>query len=224
MKNICIIPTKKNSTRFKNKNVAPFGKGNLLTNTVEQAIDSSIFNEIILVSDNQGMLDVGRKYGIYTHFMKNTGKQIIDVVRSTIDDLKIDKDSTIGVLLVTCPLRITEDIIKAFYIFKRADSFFPVISVKKNENPIQMSFERTSTGCLTPVMPEDFYRSTRKQDHSDTYYFNDAIIFDLAKRFMNKDRTLYGKYPIPYIMPWERSIAIDYEFQLKMAKGLLEEK
>jgi len=83
-----------------------------------------------------------------------------------------------------------------------------------------MAFKTNEGGYLIPVMPDDFYRSTRKQDHYDTFFYNDAIIFDTAKKFMTPNRTLYGETPIPYIMPWERSIAIDYKFQLKIAQCL----
>ena len=86
-----------------------------------------------------------------------------------------------------------------------------------------MSFKIDGGGHLEPVMPVEFFKSTRKQDHTDTYFFNDAIIFDTVKDFMDKGRNLYGRMPIPYLMPWERSIAIDYEFQLKMARCLEEE-
>jgi len=40
---------------------------------------------------------------------------------------------------------------------------------------------------------------------------------------MDKHRpTLYGRMPIPYLMPPERSVAIDYEFQLHIANAFKE--
>jgi CMP-N-acetylneuraminic acid synthetase len=220
MDNICIIPAKKNSSRFKNKNIAPFKDGNLITHTVEQVQKCNIFDRIILVSNDQSILDMGRKYNIETCFFRNVGKQIIDVIRMTINDLDIDGDSTIGLVLVTCPLRIPEDIVMAYNLFISSDKYHSVVSVKANENPIQMAFETDPGGHLQPVFPEDFYRSTRKQDHPNTFHFNDAVIFDTAEKFMKPNRTLYGDWPIPYLMPWERSIAIDYPFQYKIAKLL----
>ena len=73
-------------------------------------------------------------------------------------------------------------------------------------------------GELKSIFPEDTIKSTRKVDHVKTYSSNDAIIIDLAKNFMNPNRNLFGNDSIPYIMPWERSIAIDYEFQLKLVQ------
>ena len=66
MANICFIPARKNSTRLKNKNIAPFGNGNLVTYTIQQAIDSDIFDRIILSSDDRDILDMAYGYEIET--------------------------------------------------------------------------------------------------------------------------------------------------------------
>lgn len=223
MSNICFIPARSTSTRLTNKNISRWGRGNLITHTIEQARLCSIFSRIILSSNSEEILDMGRKYNIELHLRDDKYDTIIEVIRHAIPELNIDDKDTFGLLLVTCPLRTVDDIIEAYRIFLDNDKYHTVISVKKNENPIQMSFKIDGGGHLEPVMPVEFFKSTRKQDHTDTYFFNDAIIFDTVKDFMDKGRNLYGRMPIPYLMPWERSIAIDYEFQLKMARCLEEE-
>ena len=223
MNNICFIPARDSSTRLKNKNIAPFKGGNLITHTIEQAKECGIFDRIILSSNSEEILEMGKKYGIEVHLRSDEYDQIIDVIRNAIPELNINEEDTIGLLLVTCPLRKVEDIIKAYEIFKEVDRYHCVVSIKKNETPIQMSWIPDAGGHLIPVMPEEYNKSTRKQDHYDTYSYNDAIIFDTTKKFMDPLReNLFGD-PIPYLMPWERSIAIDYEFQLKIAQCLGEE-
>ncbi len=223
MSNICFIPARSTSTRLTNKNISKFGNGNLITHTIEQARLSSIFSRIILSSNDESILDMAEHYNIEQHLRDDKHDKIIDVLRNAIVDLDLDGEDTIGLLLVTCPLRTADDIIGAYKLFLKYDKYHTIISVKKNENPIQMAFKTDSGGHLVPAMPEEFAKSTRKQDHYDTYFYNDAIIFDLAKRFMDPKRNLYGDSAIPYLMPWERSIAIDYEFQLKIARCLEEE-
>ena len=222
MSNICFIPARDSSTRLKNKNIAPFKDKNLITHTIEQAKTCGIFDRIILSSNSEEILEMGKRYGIEVHLRSDKHDQIIDVMRDAIPELNIDEEDTIGLLLVTCPLREVEDIIEAHKIFESVDRYHSVVSVKKNESPIQMSWKTDLAGHLIPVMPREYNKSTRKQDHYDTYSYNDAIIFDTAKKFMDLSRNLFGD-PIPYLMPWERSIAIDYEFQLKIAQCLGEE-
>lgn len=219
MSNICFIPARSSSTRLKKKNVARFGKGNLVTHTIEQALSSEIFDRIILSSNSESILNIGMEFHIDLHLRDDKEDQIIGVMRNAIPLLGIENKDTIGLLLVTNPLRSTIDIQKAHEIFLNHNKKHSVVSVKRNENPIQMAF-KIDDGHLNPVMPNEYDRSTRKQDHYDTFFYNDAIIFDLAKRFMKPGRNLFGKNPIPYIMPWERSIAIDYEFQLRIARSL----
>lgn len=222
MNNICFIPARNSSTRLKRKAVAPFKDGNLITHTIKQAKECGIFDRIILSSNDEGYLEMGKECGAESHLRSDTHDKIIDVMRDAITELDINDEDTIGLLLVTCPLREVEDIIEAHKIFEKIDRYHSVVSVKKNENPIQMSWKTDAAGHLIPVMPREYNKSTRKQDHYDTYCYNDAIIFDTAKKFMDLSRNLFGD-PIPYLMPWERSIAIDYEFQLKIAQCLGEE-
>lgn len=222
---ICFIPARDSSTRFKNKNISKFGNGNLISNTIEQALECKIFDRIILSSNNQKILNIGKFYKIETYLRSDKHDQIIDVIRNDLSKIdNIEKESVIGLLLVTCPLRQIEDIKKAYEIFEENDRYHSVVSVKQNENPIQISWKVDEGGHLIPVMPKEFFRSTRKQDHYKTYCFNDAIIFDKVKNFLNPLRNLFGFDPIPYLMPWERSIFIDYEFQLKLARLIRREE
>ncbi len=216
---ICYIPAREGSTRLPHKNIAKFRRTNLVSHTIEQAKEAGIFDRIILSSDSEKILDIGQMHVAETHLRTGSHDKIIDVMRSDIPHLNMSDDDVIGLLLVTCPLRIPEDIQNAYDIFQQNERRHTVVSVKKNENPIQLSFKKFDN-YLLPVMPSQFNQSTRKQDHEDTYYFNDAIIFDTVDRFRFPVRNLYGERPVAYVMPWERSIAIDYKFQLQIAQLL----
>lgn len=224
MDNICFIPARNSSTRFKNKNISIFKDSNLVTRTIKQAIDSKVFDRIVLSSNDKEILEMGKPYDIELHLRDDKFDQIIGVMQEAIPNLQIENDDTIGLLLVTCPLREVKDIQNAYEIFMSNDRYHTVISVRQNMNPIQMAFKTDAGGHLEAVMPDEMNRSTRKQDHYDTFFYNDAIIFDIAKEFMKQGRNLYGDNAIPYLMPWERSIAIDYEFQLKIAKCLVKKE
>ena len=221
---ICFIPARNSSTRFKNKNIMPFGNGNLITNTIEQAINSDIFDRIFLSSNDESILEYANEYRIDTHLRSDKHDQLLPVIKDFIFDNELYED-VIGLLLVTCPLRSVDDIVNAFNIYDKFKNKC-VMSVTSNENPIQLSWKRFKNyDFLSPVMPYDYYRSTRKQDHKDTYHYNDAILIDSVENILDDERkTLFGDNPIPYIMPPERSIAIDYEHQWEFAKCLEKEK
>jgi len=224
MNNICFVPARDSSTRLKRKALAEFCGGNLVTHTIEQALESDLFNRIILSSNSDEILKIGNKFGIELHLRDDRHDKIIDVMRSAIPELNMKNNDIIGLLLVTCPLRAVLDIIAAYTIFIAAGKSRSVVSVVKNENPVQLAFKKDDNGFLVPAMPTEYAKSTRKQDHYDTFHYNDAIIFDTVERFMDSGRNLFGENPIPYFMPWERSIAIDFKFQLDLARHLAGEK
>ena len=218
---ICFIPARSTSKRFKNKNISYYKDGNLITHTLDQACVSKVFDRIILSSNSDEILEYADFYdGVEKHKRDDSKDTILGVLQDAIPCLKLAEDAILGVLLVTNPLRHVSDIIKAYKLYEVFEGNNPVVSVMKNLNPIQMSFLINEKGQLFPVMKEEMKRSTRKQDHYDTYFYNDAIIFESVKRFMEPMRTLYfgSSNAIPYVMPPERSISIDYEFQYKIAK------
>lgn len=223
MQTIAYIPARDSSTRLPMKNVAFFEGKSLVENTIDQAKESKIFDRIILSSNSKHILKIGETYNIETYLREDKYDKIIDVLRDDLQHLNVSSDDIICILLVTCPLREPQDIVNARNIFLENDAQHTVISVKESETPFQMSFRR-SNGHLIPMMPTEMKRSTKKQDHDPTYFFNDAVIIDTVSNFLDPTRNLYGDWPIPYEMPWERSIAIDYEFQLKIARLLGEEK
>ena len=221
MEKICFIPARGGSKRLKGKNMAQFKGKSLVEHTILQAKECGLFDSIILSSDAPNILSVGEKMGIELHtrseILSTDQVKIIEVLRSLIITRPISKESVICLLLTTCPLRAVDDIKGAFRTFETAGGKTPVVSVKKNETPVQLCWKNEG-GVLKPLFPDEYSRTTRKQDHFDTFSYNDAIIFDIAGNFLEENRNLFGNNPIPYVMPWERSVPIDYEFQLKIVQ------
>lgn len=61
---VAIIPVKKNSSRLPNKNILPFGTGNLLTHKIRQLKQVSAISEIIVSSDSEEMLGMAEEEGV----------------------------------------------------------------------------------------------------------------------------------------------------------------
>ena len=81
MNTICLIPARNSSKRFKNKNIAPFGKGNLVTNTIDQAKEASIFDRIVLTSNDESILELaGNRRKVETHLRDDSEDQLIGVI------------------------------------------------------------------------------------------------------------------------------------------------
>jgi CMP-N-acetylneuraminic acid synthetase len=219
-KTVAIIPARAGSKRCPQKNVALFKGKPMVAHTIEQALESKIFNEIIVTSDDPKVVEIARNYPVFIDDrdapLATDNAPLIDLMRSLIKKYNFNDDSILCLLLVTGPLREVRDISNAFELFLATDKKDSVVSVTENENPVEMTW-RIVDGRLFPLLPSE-NKTTRKQDFKKSLRYNDALIFDLAKNFMDPDRNLFGKSPVPYIMPPERSINIDYEFQLKIVQ------
>ena len=65
-KTICIIPARKNSKRIKNKNLLKIKGETLIDICIKLSIKSNLFEKIILSSDSNKILNIGKKYKILT--------------------------------------------------------------------------------------------------------------------------------------------------------------
>ena len=217
---VAIIPARAGSKRCPNKNIALFKGKSMVAHTIEQSLASQIFDRIIVSSDAQEVLDITKQYPVdidnRDSSLATDNAPLVDLIRNIITKYNLDDKCVVCLLLVTGPLRTIEDISVAFDLFLASDQKESVVSVTANENPVEMSW-RMVDGHLEPFLQTKL-KTTRKQDFAQSFRYNDAVIFDLAENFMDPDRNLFGKSPVPYIMPPERSINIDYEFQLKLVQ------
>lgn len=218
---IAIIPARGGSKRCPGKNTALFKGRPLVAHTIEQAMDAGIFDRIMVSTDDPEVIEIASAYNVVIDerdaSLATDIVPLIDVIRNLILKYNWADDWLVSLLQVTAPLRTVDDIQKAYNLFRNSDNSNAVVSVTLNESPVQLAWF-IHKEHLKPYFDKKKQSSTRKQDYEPTYRWNDAVIFDLVKNFMNPDRTLFGKSPIPYIMPPERSINIDYEFQLKLVK------
>jgi CMP-N-acetylneuraminic acid synthetase len=220
---IAIIPARQGSKRVPGKNKSLFGNKTLVAHAIEQAIDSNVFDRIIVTSDDNQIIDIARSYNTVVleriKLLSSDNATLLDVIRDVIEHESIPVECCIGLLLVTAPLRTVEDIREAYDLYINAESKKSVVSVCSNINPIDLSW-KVSDNCLKPVFPESYNQNISKHFREKTYFFNDACVYDSAERFLKKDRNLFGNMPIPYIMPQERSLFIDYKFQLDLIQSV----
>lgn len=220
---IAVIPARGGSQRTPNKNIALFKGKTLIANTIEQVLESEIFDQCVVTTDDTEIKKVASTYPILVHnrepHLSGNTATIINVLRSLAKNFTWPDSAIVGLFQVTAPLRTVEDIRNAFQIFKASDRKNAVVSVCMDAHPIHMSWSIDEKERLIPVIGEEG-GSTRKQDYSATYHWNDAVLFDQVGNLFDPKRNLFGKKPIPYVMPGERSVNIDYQFQLTICQAL----
>ena len=222
-----VIPARGGSKRVQKKNLALIEGKPLFAYAVEVAKNCGIFREVLVNSDDKEILAAAANLTATPYRRpKHLGGDrvfIIEVIHEMIGTLGLADADVLGILLPTCPLRTEADVLGAYQLFLEQGGEVPVVSVAGYDTPIQLAQFIGADGRLDLVFPKDYRKSTRSTDHQKAYRYNEAIIFNSVKNFKNQNN-LIGERPFPYVVPLERSIALDYPYQMELVRLLLAQR
>jgi len=227
LKNLAVIPARGGSKRFRKKNIAKLNGKPLICYTIESAIQSQCFDQIIFSSDNGEILNKAKNYSEIT--IEKRSKKLsgdkVKVIELIIEmlgrqDLN-NKFDTITLLLPTCPFRRIKDIKEGFKLLStKIDS---VVSVTEFEFPIKMSIEYKNNSKLLKYLfnPSPLVTgNTRSQDHTPIFRPNGAFYISWWKKLKKNKNYFKGKVK-GHAMPREHSVDIDNQTDLLYAETLL---
>ncbi len=140
---LCVVCARGGSKRLKNKNFKNlFGKP-LIYHTINQALKSKIFNNVVFSSDSLGLKKIAKESGADAWFtrpkkLSNDSAAKMPVIRHAVIEAekkyKIKFDYIFD-LDVTSPLRKVSDIKKAFTLFLKSNQDMLISGNKSRKNP-----------------------------------------------------------------------------------------
>ncbi|CDG57048.1 Pseudaminic acid cytidylyltransferase [Campylobacter coli 76339] len=71
MKNLCIIPARGGSKRIPRKNIIDFLSKPLIAYSIESALKSDIFDEVIISSDDEEIIKIACQFGAKAPFIRD---------------------------------------------------------------------------------------------------------------------------------------------------------
>lgn len=226
MKNIAIITARSGSRGLKNKNIRPLNGKPLMIYGVEAALQSGVFEEVMVSTDSEEYAEIARQYGASVPFLRSADNSRSisnkwDAVMEVLEGYKKmgHKFDMFCVLQPTSPLRTADDIKNSYKIYedKKAIS---VISVCKTEHsPLWANIlgeNKSMDGFLNGET------DSQRQELPTYYRLNGAIYMMNVKEFY-KDRNPYRAGSFAYIMPISRSLDIDGIFEFKLAEFCMKE-
>lgn len=229
MKVLGVITARGGSKRIPKKNIKELLGRPLIYYTIKAALDSKLLTKVILSSDDDEIIGIGKDMGVEVPFKRPC--ELADDTTPTIEVLihavnYVEKNQCffpdiIVVLEPTSPLRTTEDIDKALekHITTDADS---VVSVVKTDHWHPIRAKKIENGVLCDYCLEE-KEGVRRQDLPPAY-FRDGAFYSVKRDVLMKGHRLYGKVTRPYIMPPERSIDINSVSDFKLAEILMKEE
>lgn len=225
MKNLAIIPARSGSKGLKDKNIKLLNGKPLMYYSIDAALRSGLFDEVMVSTDSAGYADTARESGAAVPFLRSPENSddkagSWDAVKEVLDNYKkTGKEfDTVCLLQPTSPMRTDTDIIEAYRLFEERSSV-AVVSVCVADH-FSLCNKLPDDGCLDGFL--ECKGSVRRQDQQTVYRINGAVYIVSVKELM-KDSNLFRKGSYAYIMPAERSIDIDSELDLKFAEFLMRE-
>lgn len=220
---IGIIPARGGSKRFARKNIAPLLNKPLLAYAIEAALESDIFSEVCVSSEDTEILELASQYGA-TLVLKRPAdlssdrtslKEVCSHLMGSFEKQGIHYHE-FGLLLPTSPLRTSQDIRGAYETFKNSDADF-CMSLVKFSHPPQRAVCICS-GYVEPFWGQEFMTQTQKLE--PLYRHDGSILFANTRVFMEK-KEFYSQKVVPFLIPEDRSVDIDSRLDLAWAEFLL---
>lgn len=209
------------------KNIRPLGGKPLLAYTIESAKQSQLITHLIVSTEDEEIAAVARGYGALVPFMRPVELAGDDVhhlpvlqhaVKTMEEQLGVVFDYVVK-LQPTSPFRTVEDIDGTIRLLAETDADSAVTVVEVDENhPLKM--KKIENGRLMPYcFPEP--EGIPRQFLPKVYKRNAAVYVLKRDNLLLKNRE-YGDDVAAYLMPAERSIDIDNEFDWLKAEHMLE--
>ena len=220
---IAIIPARGGSKRFPHKNIALLMGKPLLAYAIESALESNIFSQVCVSSENDEILEIAIKFGAQLALKRPT---ILATDRTPLKEVcsylidKFEKQwiryREFGLLLPTNPLRTAQDIRAAYKTFKNSDANFCMSLVRFSHPPQRAVCIRS--GYVEPFWGDVYM--TQTQVLEPLYRHDGSIIFANTRAFIEK-KEYYSEKVIPFFISQDRSVDIDSPLDLAWAEFLL---
>lgn len=223
---LCTICARQGSTGVKNKALRIINGKPLIYYTINQAIKSKLFDKIVVSTDSKIIQKISTKYGAESWFLRKKKLSskfspkkltLIDLLKRS--EEKFEKKFEIIVDLdLSSPLRTKDDLrlsLKKF-IKNNNDILISVNNCRKNPyfNMVEFRHKKLS------IVKKKNYKFFSRQLAPKVYEMNSSIHIRKRSILIN-NKTLNMKFSKKsgiYIMPKERSIDIDSEFEFNLFK------
>ena len=226
MRPLCIIPARRGSKRLALKNILPLGGRPMLHYTIDAAVDSGIFDEVFVSTEDDEIAEIARAGGASVH--RRPPELAGDLVSAT--DVCLDVEQAlrnvgrnygaIYCLQPSSPLRTAIDVKDAWTHFVETNADYLV--------------------SVTPIDPHYFHWAVAEQKNGWAMYFGDQFLMERQllppvyrpngaikigrSEPLAKTRNFFGPKLETYLMPETRSIHVAEPFDFQLARFLLSEQ
>lgn len=221
MSNLCIIPARGGSKRIPRKNIKPFLGKPIIAYSIEAALKSNLFDEVMVSTDAREIATVAEEFGASVPFMRsednaNDFATLADVLLEVVEEYKNigSNIENICCILPTAPLISVQRLRESHDVFNsgKFDSFCPVVAFSY---PILRALELDTQDRLRMIWPE--YLKSRSQDLKPAYHDSGSFYW-VKTEALEREKTLFCKNGSAIIVSENEVQDIDTETDWQLAE------
>lgn len=205
-RSVAIIPARGGSKRIHQKNIRPFLGIPIIKYSIDSALLSTCFTEVMVSTDDPIVAELARSYGAEVPFLRSEAASddqatLADVIAEVMENYEKNDRwfDYFCCLLPTAPFVTGQRLCEGFELLKkmRADAVVPVV---RFSYPIQRAL-KVEDGRIEMIWPEN--RNTRSQD-LETAYHDSGQFYWVKTASFQKQRQLIAERTSPMVIPeWE---------------------
>ena len=220
LKSIAIITARGGSKRIPGKNIRDFLGKPIISYSISAAINSKLFDEVMVSTDDKLISEISKKYGAEIPFLRSkTNSSDFASTEDVLEEVLLEYKKINKIFDIVCciyptsPFVTDKKLIDSYNIFikNKADSLIPVV---KNSYPIQRSL-KLGKNYLKFCYPE--FEEKRSQDIEETFHDAGQFYWTKVNAFL-KSKKLFPKKTIPYLLNELEVQDIDNESDWKIAE------
>lgn len=209
--NVCIIPARGGSKRIPRKNIKNFHGRPMISWSISRAIESNLFNRIIVSTDDEEIAAIARSEGVEVPFLRpnhlsDDHTTTACVISHAISSLQgLSSDTNICCLYATAAFTTSSDLIQGLETLKKtlAPFVFPITSFPY---PVQRALRRMEDQSVEMINPGLLL--TRTQDLEEAWHDAGQFYWAQASSWL-AELPVFGNGAVGIPIPRRRAQDID---------------
>lgn len=201
MKNIAVIPARGGSKRIPRKNIKPFMGKPIIAYSIEAALQSGLFDEVMVSTDDMEIAEIALQYGAKVPFMRSmeAANDFIGTDDVILEVLTMYKEQgrlfdTICCIYSTAPFITSEKLTEAYS--KLTDDIDSIFTCVAYSYPVQRGLHIVD-GKISMVHPE--YAYARSQDLETIYHDAGQFYMSRTSSFIH-EKSFWGKNTVGLVL------------------------
>ncbi|MFH0969681.1 MAG: pseudaminic acid cytidylyltransferase [Patescibacteria group bacterium] len=188
---LAIIPARGGSKRIPRKNIKDFLGKPIIAYSIETALKSGLFDEVMVSTDDQEIAEVAKKYGAKVPFLRSEKNSddhssTADVIEEVLNEYQ-KKSKNFDVFCCIYPTApfINEDTLKKCYELMEKGKYDSVFPIVKFSYPIQRGLKMTGSK-VEMIWPENYNK--RSQDIESAYHDSGQFYWLRTDKFLQEKK------------------------------------